>query len=74
MSNELPCAYKNCTDPNHHGGDSVVELEHPVVDGDLVRLNQGRDGLCEGCDEQECHALFKLSSIVWFFLISQPSS
>ena len=59
MSNELPCADKNCTDPNQHGRDSVVEFEHPVVDGDLVRLYQGRDCLCEGCDEQVCHASFK---------------
>ena len=52
MSNVLPCANKNCTNSNQHGCDSVVKLKHPVVNGDLVRLNKGRDGLGEGCDEQ----------------------
>ena len=55
MNNVLPCANKNCTNSNQHGCDSVVKLKHPVVNGDLVRLNKGRDGLGEGCDEQVCH-------------------
>ena len=55
MSNVLPCTDKNSADSNQHGSDSVVQLEAPVVNGDLVWLNQGRDGLGEGVDEQVGH-------------------
>ena len=73
MSNVLPCTDKNTADSNQHGSDSVVQLEAPVVNGDLVWFNQGRDGLGEGADEHVGHGLVlreKYSSMLLIYTIS----
>ena len=46
-NNIIPCANENSGHPNNHWGNSVVELEHPVVNRHFVWGNKGGNSLAE---------------------------
>ena len=54
LSKELPGCDEDAGEEEDAGGDLVEKLEAPVVDADLLELQEAADRLTE-CPQQLCH-------------------